>query len=137
MRNLEKYLEDGKHLEGSLEELLQDAPDSDGSAERQRLRELMSRFEKLRPGMDSTLSKSSVFTKGFEFRDSIDKRASWLDDAQRSSMENPPIDSLEDARAYLQEHEVRLYWADSVSIFLYCRSSYELLRDTYCLVFCI
>ncbi|XP_025103982.1 nesprin-1-like isoform X4 [Pomacea canaliculata] len=105
MRNLEKYLEDGKHLEGSLEELLQDAPDSDGSAERQRLRELMSRFEKLRPGMDSTLSKSSVFTKGFEFRDSIDKRASWLDDAQRLSMENPPIDSLEDARAYLQEHE--------------------------------
>ena len=106
MRNLDKHMEEGKRLESSLEELLQDAPDSDAAAERKRLRELMARFQGLRPNMDSTLGKSSIFTKGFEFRDNIDRKNNWLDEAQRLAMENPVIDSLDDARAYLQEHEV-------------------------------
>ena len=103
---MDKHMEDAKRLESSLEELLQDAPDSDAAAERKRLRELMARFQGLRPSMDSTLGKSSIFTKGFEFRDNVDRKNNWLDEAQRLAMENPVIDSLDDARAYLQEHEV-------------------------------
>nr|KAG5692778.1 hypothetical protein BaRGS_009394 [Batillaria attramentaria] len=113
MRNMDKHMEEGKRLEGSLEELLQDAPDSDAAAERKRLRELMARFQGLRPDMESTMGKSSIFTKGFEFRDGVDKRSNWLDEAQRLAMESPVIDSLEDARAYLQEHEALLTKLDS------------------------
>ncbi|XP_076442566.1 muscle-specific protein 300 kDa-like isoform X3 [Babylonia areolata] len=108
MRNMDKNAEEAKRLEKSLEELLQDAPDSDAAAERKRLRELMARFQGLRPNMDSAMGKSSIFTKGFEFRDNVDRKNNWLDEAQRLAMENPVIDSLDDARAYLQEHEALL-----------------------------
>ena len=106
MRNMDKNMEEGRKLEQSLEELLQDAPDADAAAERKRLRDLMARFQGLRPNMESTMGKSSIFTKGFEFRDNVDRKNNWLDEAQRLAMENPVIDSLDDARAYLQEHEV-------------------------------
>ena len=43
---------------------------------------------------------------GYEYRDSVGKKQSWLDEAQRLAMEHPEVDSLEDARAYLHEHEV-------------------------------
>ncbi|KAK7104412.1 hypothetical protein V1264_019133 [Littorina saxatilis] len=113
MRNMDKHMEEGRRLEGNLEELLQDAPDSDAANERKRLRELMARFKGLRPDMDATMGKSSIFTKGFDFRDNVDRKNNWLDEAQRMAMENPVIDSLDDARAYLQEHEALLTKLDS------------------------
>ena len=64
---MDRHMEEGKRLESSLEELLQDAPDSDAAAERKRLRELMARFGSLRPSMESTLGKSSIFSKGNKF----------------------------------------------------------------------
>ncbi|XP_076463750.1 muscle-specific protein 300 kDa-like isoform X7 [Babylonia areolata] len=108
MRNMDKQAEEGRQLKTSLEELLQDSPDSDGTEERQRLQELTARLQGLRPAMEATMGKSSIFTKGYEFRDSVDRRAHWLDEAQRQVMEDPAIDSLEDARAYLHEHEALL-----------------------------
>ena len=107
MRNLDKHAEECRLLESSLEELLQDAPDSDTAGERNRLQDVVARFENLRPSMESTMGKSSIFTKGYDFRDSVDRKNTWLDEAQRQAMDDPMIDSLDDARAYLQEHEVR------------------------------
>ncbi|KAL8590280.1 hypothetical protein ACOMHN_006396 [Nucella lapillus] len=108
MRSMDKHMEEGRRLEANLEELLQDAPDSDGTAERQRLQELMVRFGGLRPNMEATMGKSSIFTKSYDFRDSADRRSHWLDEAQRLAIEDPVIDSLDEARAYLQEHEALL-----------------------------
>ncbi|CAL1544282.1 unnamed protein product [Lymnaea stagnalis] len=108
MKNMAKYQEDSKWLEKSLEELIKDAPEGDAKRERELLKGLLSRFKGVKPNMDATLDKSNVLSKGYEYRDSLGKKSSWLDEAQRMAMEHPHIDSLEDARAYLQEHEYLL-----------------------------
>jgi hypothetical protein len=41
--------------------------------------------------------KSAVFSKAYDFRDEIDKRSNWLDEAQRLVNDDPFIDGLEDA----------------------------------------
>jgi hypothetical protein len=56
--------------------------------------------------MDSTFGKSSIYSKGFDFRDNVDRKKNWLDEVQRLAMENPVIDSLDIARNCLTGHEV-------------------------------
>ncbi|KAL3874933.1 hypothetical protein ACJMK2_037885 [Sinanodonta woodiana] len=105
MRNMNKYTDDAKWLQENLEELLRDSPETDKTREKKKLSELVSRFSGLTPHMDKTSEKSALFSKAYDFRDNIEKRSSWLDEAHRLVMDNPFIDGLEDARAFLQEHE--------------------------------
>ncbi|XP_035824390.1 nesprin-1 [Aplysia californica] len=113
MRNMGKYQEDAKWLEQALEELIKDAPDADARRERERLKGVLERFRGIRPHMDSAMDKSGILSKGYEYRDNVGKKKSWLDEAQRLAMEHPNIDSLEDARAYLHEHETLLNKLDA------------------------
>ncbi|GFO48198.1 nesprin-1, partial [Plakobranchus ocellatus] len=105
MRNMGKLQEDARWLETNLEELIKDAPDADAKRERDMLKTLLERFRSLKPHMDATADRSGILSKGYEYRDGVGKKTSWLDDAQRLAMEHPNIDSLDDARAYLHEHE--------------------------------
>lgn len=106
LRNMNKFADDGKWLEENLEELLSDSPEADAAEERRRLQELLAKFTSLQPNMEKVSDKSAVFSKAYDFRDEIDKRSNWLDEAQRLVNDDPFIDGLEDARAYLLEHEV-------------------------------
>ncbi|GFR63326.1 nesprin-1 [Elysia marginata] len=106
MRNMGKLQEDARWLETSLEELIKDAPDADAKRERDLLKTVLERFHSLKPHMDATIDRSGILSKGYEYRDGVGKKTSWLDEAQRLAMEHPNIDSLDDARAYLHEHEV-------------------------------
>ncbi len=110
MRNKGKYMDDAKWLSENLQELLKDEPNADVSKEKAKLQEIMDKFGKLDSGMRNTSDKSSVFSKSFDYRDNLERRANWLDETQRQVMEHPAIDSLDDARAYLQEHEVSWLW---------------------------
>ena len=101
-----KYQDDAKWLQTALEELIKDAPDADARREREAMKKLMDRFAGLKPHMETAMDKSGILSKGYEFRDNVGKKKSWLDDAQKLAMEHPEVDSLEDARAYLHEHEV-------------------------------
>ena len=103
---MNKFAEDGQWLEENLEELLSDSPEADAAEERKRLQDLLAKFQSLQPNMEKVSDKSAVFSKAYDFRDELDKRASWLDEAQRLVNDDPFIDGLEDARAYLMEHEV-------------------------------
>lgn len=103
---MSKYQDDARWLELNLEELIKDAPEADSSREKKQLNVLLSRFKNLKPHMDSTMDKSGILSKGYEYRDNVGRKSSWLDEAQRLAMEHPSIDSLQDARAYLHEHEV-------------------------------
>lgn len=103
---MSKYQADSKWLEQSLDELVKDAPEGDAKRERDRLRGLLDRFRGVKPHMDTTMEKSNILSKGYEYRDNVVRKSSWLDEAQRLAMEHPHIDSLDDARVYLQEHEV-------------------------------
>ena len=107
MRNKNKYAEDAKWLSENLNELLHDSPDSDARREKERLAAMLTRFGSLDVSMKDASEKSSVFSKSFEYRDGLERRANWLEETQRMVMEHPAIDSVDDARAYLQEHEVR------------------------------
>lgn len=98
--------EDAKALSSNLEELIRDSPDADGSAERKRLQELMKKFQALQPDLQKVSDKSVIFGKAYEYKDSLEKRANWLDETQKIVMDEPYIDGLEEARAYLHEHEV-------------------------------
>lgn len=103
---MNKLAEDGQWLEENLEELLKDSPEADADEERRKLRDLMGQFVSIQPGMESLTDKSAVFSKAYDFRDELHKRSDWLDEAQRQVNEDPFIDGLEDARAFLGEHEV-------------------------------
>ena len=93
-------------MENSLGELVRDGVGADANEEHLRLRRLISRFRDVQSNVDSTLGKSSSFTKGFELRDRVDRRTNWLDEAQRLTKEDPIIDNLDDARLCLSQHEV-------------------------------
>ncbi|KAH9507324.1 hypothetical protein Btru_056910, partial [Bulinus truncatus] len=108
MRNMGKFQDDAKWLEKSLEELIKDAPEADARRERDRLKDVLGKFQGVKPSMDVTIEKSNIRSKGYDYRDNLVKKSSWLDEAQRLALEHPHIDSLEDARAYLQEHEYLL-----------------------------
>ena len=103
---MNKAGEDAKWLKNNLEELLADSDDTDARRERGKLDDMVARFHNLLPNMDKTNDKSALFSKAYDFRDGMDKRSSWLDDAQKQVMDQPFIDGLEDARTYLHEHEV-------------------------------
>ncbi|XP_041351119.1 nesprin-1-like [Gigantopelta aegis] len=105
MRNKSKYAEDAKWLSENLNELLSDSSGSDSRKEQERLAAMLSRFGNLDVTMKDASEKSSVFSKSFEYRDGLERRSNWLEETQRQVMEHPAIDSLDDARAYLQEHE--------------------------------
>lgn len=105
---MNKFGEESKWLKNNLEELLADSDDTDAKRERKRLDETLTRFNNILPNMDKVNDKSAVFSKAYDFRDNLDKRSSWLDDAQKQVMDQPFIDGLEDARTYLHEHEVRI-----------------------------
>uniref|UniRef100_A0A2C9KCB0 Calponin-homology (CH) domain-containing protein n=1 Tax=Biomphalaria glabrata TaxID=6526 RepID=A0A2C9KCB0_BIOGL len=108
MKNMGKFQDDANWLEKSLEELIKDAPESDARRERERLKAVLSKFKAVKPSTDATLQKSNILSRGYDYRDNLVKKSSWLDEAQRLALEHPAIDSLEDARAYLQEHEYLL-----------------------------
>lgn len=110
MKNMNKHSEDSTWLAGNLDELLKDSPEADKKAEKKRLEELMAKFRALQGHMDTSSNKSSVFAKCYDYRDGMDKRTNWLDDAQKHVMEQPYIDGLDDAKAYLDEHEVGMRW---------------------------
>lgn len=107
MRNMSKYQDAFKWLEESLGELTGQAPNADTKREIERLQEIQSRFLDFKPDVDSTLQKSNVLSKGYEYRDNVDTKLGWLDTLQKMATEQKDrdIDSLEDARACLQEHE--------------------------------
>lgn len=106
MKNVNKHGEDARWLKSNLEELLADSEDADAQRERSKLEDMLARFNNLQPALDKTSDKSAVFAKAYDFRDGINKRTSWLDEAQKQVMDQPFIDGLEDARTYLHEHEV-------------------------------
>lgn len=103
---MNKFADDGRWLEENLEELLSDSPEADADEERRRLRDLMAKFQSLQPNMEKVSDKSAVFSQAYEFRDELDKRSNWLDETHRLVNDDPYIDGLEDAKAYLHEHEV-------------------------------
>ena len=105
-KNINKFKDDSKWLKDNLEELLQDSDDANAQQERRQLETLLGRFNNLAPSMEKTSDKSALFSKAYDFRDGIDRRFSWLDDAQKQVMEDAFIDGLEDARTCLHEHEV-------------------------------
>ncbi|KAL5008450.1 hypothetical protein ScPMuIL_014031 [Solemya velum] len=113
MKNMNKHSEDSTWLAGNLDELLKDSPEADKKAEKKRLEELMAKFRALQGHMDTSSNKSSVFAKCYDYRDGMDKRTNWLDDAQKHVMEQPYIDGLDDAKAYLDEHEKLMMKLDS------------------------
>lgn len=100
--------EDAKWLVQCLEDLIKDASDTDARRERERLSGILNRFHELKPKMDSAMDKSTILSKGYDFKDTVSRKANWLDEAQKLSLDHPHIDSLDDARAYLHEHEVGL-----------------------------
>lgn len=102
-----KLSDDGKWLQENLNELLQDSPETDKQREQKRLAELLSKFSELQPNLNKVTDKSAVFSKAYDYRDTMEKHNGWLDETQRLVNDDPSIDGLEDARAYLQEHEVR------------------------------
>lgn len=102
-----KLSDDGKWLQENLNELLQDSPETDKQREQKRLAELLSKFSELQPNLNKVTDKSAVFSKAYDYRDTMDKHNGWMDETQRLVNDDPSIDGLEDARAYLQEHEVR------------------------------
>ena len=106
VKNMNKFRDDSKWLKDNLEELLQDSDDTNAQQERRQLENMLGRFNNLLPNMEKTSDKSALFSKAYDFRDGIDRRFSWLDDAQKQVMEEPFIDGLEDARTCLHEHEV-------------------------------
>lgn len=106
MRNLRKFTDDSAWLEDNLHELLQDAPDADAKRERERLSALLARFNHLQPRVKEAGDKSKLLSKCYEFRDHIGGRSSWLDDYQKQVLEQPYVDGLQEAKMYLQEHEV-------------------------------
>jgi hypothetical protein len=59
MRNMDRHLEEGKRLEASLDELLQDSPESDATGERRRLKDLMARLQ-VRETMSFHICSTSV-----------------------------------------------------------------------------
>ncbi|KAK6181528.1 hypothetical protein SNE40_009363 [Patella caerulea] len=105
MRDRGKYADDAKWLNMNLNELIQDANTADAKREKEVLQTLTIRFENLKPLMDQTAGKTSIYTKSFDYRDNINKQFGWLDDAQKLVLEQPCIDSLDEARSYLKEHE--------------------------------
>lgn len=108
MQNKNRYQEDLKLLEQTLEDLIKDSPEADARQETENMRDIQIRMHKLKSDMVSIQDKSNVLSKGYEYKDNVDKMSLWLDDIYKLALEHPCIDSLEDARAYLQEHEVRL-----------------------------
>lgn len=106
LRNMAKLTDDGKWLQENLNELIEDSPESDTKKEQKRLTDLLSKFSELQPNLNKVADKSTVFSKAYDFRDTLEKRNNWLDETQRLVNDEPSIDGLEDARAYLQEHEV-------------------------------
>lgn len=107
VRNMGKLSDDGKWLQENLNELLQDSPETDKQREQKRLAELLSKFSELQPNLNKVTDKSAMFSKAYDYRDTMEKHNGWLDETQRLVNDDPSIDGLEDARAYLQEHEVR------------------------------
>lgn len=109
LRNMAKLTDDGKWLQENLNELIEDSPESDTKKEQKRLTDLLSKFSELQPNLNKVADKSTVFSKAYDFRDTLEKRNNWLDETQRLVNDEPSIDGLEDARAYLQEHEVSIH----------------------------
>ncbi|ESO86156.1 hypothetical protein LOTGIDRAFT_167389 [Lottia gigantea] len=105
MKNRAKYADEAKWLEDNLNELNQDSNTADARKEREKLQNLINRFDKLKPAMDQTAGKSSIYTKSFDYRDNLSRQFGWLDDAHKHVMEQPCIDSLEQAKECLNEHE--------------------------------
>ncbi|KAK3089398.1 hypothetical protein FSP39_003323 [Pinctada imbricata] len=105
LRNMEKYKDDAKWLQDNLEELLEDSPEADKSREKKRLDDLLSKFKGLQPNLDKVSDKSAIFSKAYDYKDGLERKAHWLDETQKLVKDEPCIDGLEDARAYLQEHE--------------------------------
>lgn len=103
---MRRFEDDAEWLQENLNDLLRDSPDAENSAEQRRLRDLLARFQGLQPKLEPVSDKSSIFSKAYDYRDGIDKRASWLEATAKLVMDEPYIDGLEDARAYLQEHQV-------------------------------
>ena len=103
---MDKYNDDAKWLQDNLNELLQDSPDADKAREKKRLEELLSKFKGLTPNLDKISDKSAIFSKAYDYKEGLEKKAHWLDETQKLVKDEPFIDGLEDARAYLQEHEV-------------------------------
>ncbi|BFZ08024.1 hypothetical protein BsWGS_11063 [Bradybaena similaris] len=108
MQNKNRYQEDLKLLEQNLEELIKDSPGVDARQEKENMRDIQIRMHKLNSDMDLVQDKSSVLSKGYEYKDNVYKMSLWLDGIYKLALEHPYIDSLEDARAYLQEHEAFL-----------------------------
>lgn len=109
LRNMGKLTDDGKWLQENLNELIEDSPESDTKREQKRLTDLLSKFSELQPNLNKVADKSTVFSKAYDFRDTLEKRNNWLDETQRLVNDEPSIDGLEDARGYLQEHKVSIH----------------------------
>ncbi|CAG5134805.1 unnamed protein product, partial [Candidula unifasciata] len=107
MLNMSKYQNAFKWLEESLGELTDQAPNADTKREREQLQEIYSRFLDFKPNMDSTLQKSSIVSKAYEYRDNVDKKLSWLDAVYKLAVEqrDRDVDSLQDAIVCLDEIE--------------------------------
>lgn len=101
-----KLSDDARWLQENLNELLQDGPHSDRKREEKRLEDLLAIFSGLQPNLNKVSDKSAVFSKAYDYRDALEKHTNWLEETQRLVSDDPGIDGLEDAVAYLQEHEV-------------------------------
>lgn len=108
LRNMGKLSDDARWLQDNLKELLQDGPPSDRKREEKRLEDLLAKFSGLQPNLNKVSDKSAVFSKAYDYRDALEKHTNWLEETQRLVSDDHGIDGLEDARAYLQEHEVNV-----------------------------
>lgn len=101
------YEADSNWLTENLQSLLEDSGDTDGEKEKEELDAILNSFSHLKPIVAQTFSKSSVFSKCFQFRDHLDQKYLWLDETWKAIGEEMYVDGLEEAQTILQEHKVR------------------------------
>ncbi|KAH3846188.1 hypothetical protein DPMN_088486 [Dreissena polymorpha] len=97
LKHIDKFSQDSKWLQSNLEELMADSDNTNKTNERNRLGDMVTRFNNLLPNMETTSNQSAVVSKACDFRDGV---KSMIDDLLKQAMDQDNqlfIDGLDEA----------------------------------------
>ena len=107
IKNVDSHSDEARWLKKTLADLGDTAPDHEAQQENSRLTVAIQRYKDLMPTIEVTETKSSVVVRCYDYKEDIEEKMEWLNEAEDKVREDIPLDDLGSVRVLLEEQEVK------------------------------
>ena len=119
VKNIDSHCDEAKWLQATLEDLAETSSDREVQQERARLGGVLERYQDLMPTIEVTETKSSLVVRCYEYKEEMEQKVAWLNEAEEKVREDIPLDDVQSVSVLVEEQEVFMYMFCDSSLITY------------------